>query len=295
MDIKTIKISSYKGKESQRSPVDVSLYEWLTTDKFKDQIETLRNSADETVSNRLKMALPVCIPSGTFDSNLKLVNHSGLMAIDVDAKDNPSYSPEQLKDKMSGFSNVMYCGWSCRGKGVWALVPILDTDRHLDHFKAIEFVFAQMDIVIDKSCSNVNRLRFASYDSAPYFNLNAEVFSLVLEQEKRAKINLKSTDYVQTDNVFENFNRTADVAGLLQNHGWRFVKEKGDRIYLTRPDKEKGEISGNFHTSLRLFTTWSSSTVFEANRAYNASQLFSVLECGGDWKETAKKLKQMIF
>ncbi len=293
MDIKNIVISSYRSKESQRSPVDVSLYEWLTTDKYKSQIEALRNATNEADSNRLKMALPVCIPSGTFDSNLKLVNHSGLMAVDVDAKDNQSYSPEQLKDKMSGFLNVLYCGYSCRGKGVWALVPILDTDRHLDHFKAIEFVFAQMDIVIDKSCSNVNRLRFASYDSAPYFNLNAEVFSLVLEEEKRPNINLKSADYIQTDNVFENFNRTADVAGLLQNHGWNYVKQKNDRIYFTRPDKEKGEISGNFHIGLRLFTTWSSSTVFEPRKAYNASQLFSILECGGDWKETAKQLKQL--
>ena len=291
--IKNIKISAYRNKESQRSPIEISLHEWLTTDKYKLAIEALRNVSDEPEATRLKMALPVCIPSGTFDSNLKLVQHSGLMAIDVDAKDNPAYSPQQLKEKMCSFSNVLYCGYSCRGKGVWALVPIKETNRHQDHFKAMEFVFSQMDIVIDKSCSNINRLRFASYDAAPYLNLNAEVFSLVLMEVKKPKIILKQTDYIHTDNIFENFNRNADVVGLMTNNGWQFIKEKNDRIYFSRPNKEGNGISGNYHTGLRLFTTWSSSTVLEPRKAYNPSQLFNLLECSGDWKETAKKLKLM--
>jgi VirE N-terminal domain len=295
MDIKNIKISAYRNKESQRFPIEISLHEWLTTDKYKMAIEALRNASNVEEETRLKLSLPVCIPSGTFSNEMKLIQHSGLMAIDVDAKDNPAYTPALLKEKLCGFSNVLFCGYSCRGKGVWALVPIKDTTKHQEHFKAMEFVFNQMGVSIDKSCSNVNRLRFASYDTAPYFNLNAETFSLILVEEKKPKISLKSADYVQSDNVFEVFNRNADVVGLLTNNGWHFVKEKQDRIYFTRPDKAHGSISGNFHTGLRLFTTWSSSTVFEPKKAYNASQLFNILECAGDWKQTAIRLKQLNF
>lgn len=295
MDISNIKISAFRNMKSQHRPVTISLYEWLTTSKYKDRIEALRNCTDAAVQANMKLELPVCIPSGTFDENLKLIQHSGFIAIDVDAKDNPSYSPEQIKEKMCSFANVLFCGYSCRGKGVWALIPLLDPTRHFDHFKALEVVFLKMGIVIDNSCHNVNRLRFCSYDSEPYFNYNASVFSLVMVEEKKPKISLKSPDYIHVNNVFDNFNLHGDIVNLLTNHGWTYLKEKNDRVYFSRPDKAGKGVSGNYHTGLRLFTTWSSSTVFEAKKAYNPSQMFNILECNSDWKQAAKKLKQLNF
>ncbi|MDD3685140.1 MAG: type II toxin-antitoxin system HicA family toxin, partial [Bacteroidales bacterium] len=150
-------------------------------------------------------------------------------------------------------------------------------------------------ITIDESCSNTNRLRFASYDSEPYINENAKPFSLILVEKKQPKTNLKTKHSNFTDNVFENFNQNADVIGLLNNHGWKVLNQKGDRIYLQRPGKDGKGISGNYNIALRLFTTWSSSTIFEARKAYNASQLFNLLECGDDWKQTGKRLKELNY
>jgi len=294
MEIKDIKITAYQNKESQHKPMEVSLYNWLITDRYKLRIETMRNEVDADIQNNLKLALPACLPSGVFDANKKLVKHSGFLAIDIDAKDNPTFSPAELKTKISNIVNVFYCGWSCRGKGVWALIPILEPTRHLEHFRALYEVFLQHGIVIDKACSNINRLRFASYDSEPYFNYNAVTFTLVWIDEKKPKINLKSTDFKTQDNVFENFNQSGDGVGLLTNHGWKVIRQKGDKTELTRPDKTDG-VSGDWNSEKRLFYSYTSSTVFDAGHAYNASQLFNMLECSGDWKETAKKLKELNY
>lgn len=291
MELKNIQICYFRNKESQYRPEPISLYDWLTTYKFKQQIELIRATTDKATRDDLKAQLPCTMPSLLIDKS-----HSGFIAIDVDGinhNENLSYTPAQLKQKISNIANVTYCGYSASGLGVWALIPLFDPTKHLEHFRALQEVFKRIDITIDESCSNTNRLRFASYDSEPYINENAKPFSLILVEKIQPKTNLKTKQSNIADNVFENFNQNGDVIGLLNNHGWKVLNQKGDRIYLQRPGKDGKGISGNYNVALRLFTTWSSSTLFEARKAYNACQLFNLLECGTDWKETGKRLKEL--
>lgn len=291
MDLKNIQICYFRNKESQYRPEPISLYDWLTTDKFKQQIEVIRATADKATRDDLKAQLPCTMPSLLIDKS-----HSGFIAIDVDGinhNENLNYTPAQLKQKISNIANVTYCGYSASGLGVWALIPLFETSKHLEHFRALQEVFKRIDITIDESCSNTNRLRFASYDNKPYINENAKPFSLILVEKTQPKTNLKTKQSNFIDNVFENFNQKGDVIGLLNNHGWKVLNQKGDRIYLQRPGKDGKGISGNYNVVLRLFTTWSSSTMFEARKAYNASQIFNLLECGEDWKVTSKRLNEL--
>jgi len=293
MDLKNIQICYCRNKESQSNPVPMSLYDWITTDKFKQQVEIVRAIQDKTKRDDLKIQLPCAMPCLLFDKS-----HSGFIAVDVDGinhNENLNYTLAQLKQKISNIANVAYCGYSASGLGVWALIPLFDPTRHLEHFRALQKVFKLIDITIDESCSNVNRLRFASYDNEPYINENANPFSLIPAEKQQPKAILKNNRFKNTDNVFENFNLNADVVGLLENHGWKIKNQKGDRIYLQRPGKDGKGISADFNTNLRLFTTWSSSTEFEARKAYNASQLFNLLEGSGNWKQTAKRIKELNF
>ena len=292
MNLKNIQICYCRNKFNQSNPQPISIYEWITTDKFKQEIEKVRAAPDQATRDDLKSQLPCAIPSLLFDKS-----HSGFIAIDVDGtnhNENLNYTPQQLKQKVSNIANVTYCGYSASGLGVWALIPLFDQTKHLEHFKALQEVFKTIGLTIDESCSNVNRLRYASYDKEPYINENAKPFSLILAEKKQAKAKLKTSNFNYTENVFENFNQNGDVLGLLQNHGWKIKYQKGNRIYLLRPGKDGKGISANFNTDLRLFTTWSSSTQFEARKAYNASQLFNLLECAEDWKRAAKRLKELI-
>ena len=293
MNLKNIQICYFNNKESQYRPEPISLYDWLTTDKFKQQIEIIRATADKATRDDLKAQLPCTMPSLLIDKS-----HSGFIAIDVDGinhNENLNYTPAQLKQKISNIANVTYCGYSASGLGVWALIPLFDPSKHLEHFRALQEVFKRIDITIDESCSNTNRLRFASYDNEPYINENAKPFSLILVEKTQPKTNLKTNYSNFTDNVFENFNQNGDVIGLLKNYGWKEKYKKGDRIYLQRPGKDGKGISANFNTEKRLFTSWSSSTIFESRRAYNPTQVFHNLLNSPDWSTTANELKKLNF
>lgn len=293
MDLKNIQICYCRNKFYQSNPEPISLYDWLTTDKFKKQIEIVRTAPDKETRDNLKSELPCAMPSLLIDKS-----HSGFIAVDIDGSnhnENLDYTPQQLKQKVSSIANVTYCGYSASGLGVWALIPLFDTTKHLEHFRALQKVFKQIGLTIDDSCSNVNRLRYASYDNEPYINPNAKAFSLILVEKKQPKANLKNNRFKNTDNVFENFNQKGDVIGLLKNHGWKEKYTKGDRIYLQRPGKDGKGVSANFNTEKRLFTTWSSSTQFEARRAYNPTQVFHNLINSPDWSTTANELKKLNF
>lgn len=289
--MKDIIIRYFDNKESQTRPKPVNLLEWVTTDSYQLQIEKIRLCENKGDADLLKSKLPCAMPSLQMDGS-----HSGFIAVDIDGVnhgDNLAYTPAELKEKVSSIVNVAYCGYSCSGKGVWALIPIFDTTRHLEHFRALDVVFQRIGLTIDSACKNVNRLRFASYDPDPYLNSDAEKFSMILDDKPAEKISLTSPDFVRGVDIFSEFNQKADVIGLLTNHAWKVLKEKGDKTYLTRPDKTGG-VSGEFSTSKRLFYCYTSSAQFEAERAYNASQLLSILECDNDMKRTAKEIKKLI-
>jgi len=283
--MKNINIRCFRNKESQNKPVPISLRDWLITDQYKERIQALRSAPTKEEMNKLKLLLPCAMPSLLFDGN-----HSGFIAVDIDGVnhgDNLEYTPLQLKSKVSEIVNVYYCGYSASGLGVWALIPLHDTNKHVEHFRALQIAFKNIGLVIDAACSNVNRLRFCSYDCEPYINEDAIPFSLIEVDEPKLKFTVP--DFEKSENVFEKFNQSADVIALLACHGWKIVKEKGDRIFLVRPDKQHG-ISGEFSTSKRLFYCYTASAQFEANTAYNASQLLSILEYNNDFKRTYKEL-----
>lgn len=89
---------------------------------------------------------------------------------------------------------------------------------------------------------------------------------------------------------FEDYNQRGDVVALLEKHGWAVVADKPDQIHLKRPGKAEDQTSASYHKEKRLFYVFTTSTVFEAGRAYNPAQVFSTLECAGDYPEAARLL-----
>jgi hypothetical protein len=101
---------------------------------------------------------------------------------------------------------------------------------------------------------------------------------------------------MNTTVLWDKFNAEMDIEGALGSHGWTRGRARGHNIEYTRPGKtERDGISATWHTEKRLFYVFTSSSEFEADRAYNAAQVFCVLECGGDMSKTAKKLKELGY
>jgi hypothetical protein len=184
-----ITVSCFKTALSTE-PKPVNLMTWLTSAKYKVQVEKIRNSKDKLEKAILKKQLPAITPSGTFSHRAinGLILHSGLLAFDIDFKGNEHINNYfDLKTQLSNVKNIAYCGLSVSGNGFWGLIPIKWPDKHESHFKGVEMAFKEMGIKIDPACKDVCRLRFYSFDPEGYFNHSAKVFTGLYEPKKTLK------------------------------------------------------------------------------------------------------------
>lgn len=182
------------------TPKTVSLSTVLTSDKHAAKITALRQHDDKAQRDAIKATLPAITPSGTFTHRAEsgLIEHSGFIQADIDAKDNPMIfdGADTLEDyldvlslvkpELSKLKNLAYIGLSASGRGLWILIPIAYPDRHKEHFAAIVADFKKIGINLDTAPSNVASLRGYSYDPDAYFNHNAEIYTRLATPEKKA-------------------------------------------------------------------------------------------------------------
>ena len=93
---------------------------------------------------------------------------------------------------------------------------------------------------------------------------------------------------------WDDYNERGDIISLLENHGWKTDSRfrSNDRVYLTRPGKNKG-ISADYHKEKRLFKCWSTSQgEFDAEKAYNHTAVYAMLECNKDFSRATAQLER---
>ena len=181
------RISFFSSRDKATPTANVPLHEVLFGERFKNEIEQLRNTGDPDERKRLKAALPCFTPHGTFSrrDSKHLSEPSSLVAIDIDAKDNKHVDRQLWANLSKAFDptrhpNVLYCGKSCSGQSWWLLIPVesYNPDLHKTYFDAIVNDLAAMGLAVDKSGSDVARLRFVSCDETPYVNESAKPYRL---------------------------------------------------------------------------------------------------------------------
>ena len=184
--MKKTRVSLFKDYTTKIPSDIITLYDWLTTSAFKNQVEKIRSMEKKAEQRVLKAQLPCITPSGIFSycRDDSLIRHSGYICIDIDGgESNPRITDfEKLKQKLSQMSCIAYCGLSVSGNGVFCLIPIKYPEKHKEHYFAIEECFKKkLDITIDPACKNISRLRGASYDPNPVINLEARIFAKTME------------------------------------------------------------------------------------------------------------------
>lgn len=161
-----------------------SLAEFLNDASSHQLIQQIRMTDDKVERTRLKSGLPCATISAICPNGRKADNafeHTGLICIDIDGQDNPGFgSGAELKAEVCKVAEVAYCSLSASGNGCFAILRLSHPENHLGHFLALQRLFkSRPGIVIDGQCKDVKRLRFASYDSEPYINDNAEPFRII--------------------------------------------------------------------------------------------------------------------
>ena len=172
-------------------PKDTTLGEFLAMGvEYREQLERLRSCRNDDERKYLKIQLPQATISGVFQGMRKadnLVAHSGLICVDIDAKDNPDVSDfEHLKENvLSRIEEVAYAAHSVGGKGYFVILKLAYPGRHAAQFRELKKDFAKYGITIDGACSDVSRLRCLSYDEAAFVNDDASLYKGVEEASKR--------------------------------------------------------------------------------------------------------------
>lgn len=192
-----------KGKVSSHISID----EYFDLIKSEDsdiriQVGKLRQirerSEEEYKKEKVNMSAVTC--SGTFKSGhskADLLEHSGLIAVDIDDQDN-DISSDEIKSIVSEDEYTFAAHYSLSGAGVVVLIKI-NKEKHLESFLGLEKYYADKhNIIIDRSCKDVSRIRFLSHDPEIFVNKKSKTFRKYLPK-KENYLNHKKIIYGETD------------------------------------------------------------------------------------------------
>lgn len=116
----------------------------------------------------------------------------------------------------------------------------------------------------------------------------ARSFNQVIEEVSHHKHYVEQKTFNKSP--FQDYNERGDIIGLLERHGWRIVGEKGPKTIFLRPGNTTSKSSGDYNRDMGLFMVFTTSSEFEPMKGYRPAAVYTILECGGDYKEAAKKL-----
>lgn len=149
----------------------------------KELVKRIRTEGDKTERNELKKKLPAICFSGMFikRTDHSLTQHSGLICLDFDGYPKKK---ELLNDKEKlTKDNFVYSVFiSPSGNGLKVLIKVpADADNHVNYFNALEKHFNSE--YFDKTCKNLSRVCYESYDPLIFVNENSSVWDKVDEPE----------------------------------------------------------------------------------------------------------------
>jgi hypothetical protein len=149
----------------------------------KDLIKKIRSEKDKEKINALKQQLPAICFSGQFTkrNDNSLTQHSGLICLDFDG-----YKTQrdllQEKEKLAKDKYVYAVFISPSGNGLKAVIKIPPIpENHKNYFLGLEKHFDSD--YFDKTCKNVSRVCYESYDPLIHINENASVWDKVEDKE----------------------------------------------------------------------------------------------------------------
>ena len=176
-------ISLFKSAKSNHSDASIEVEEYfdgIKNGRWQDEVLNFR-------AGRTQKESTTCVTaSGSFKQRAanKLLEHSGFICLDIDAKDQIA---EVDIERIKRNEYVYAVHRSLSGNG-YAVFIRIDGARHLDAFLSLEQYFmVQFSIVLDKSCKDTSRLRFVSYDPDIYINKKSKTFKTYLKKKDKPK------------------------------------------------------------------------------------------------------------
>jgi len=198
------KIDYYKnawGKEPTGITTLADLIESIRGDEFAEPVERVRALLDagrDKEAAEAKKELPAVSLSGTVEGKrAKAVDegrfsHSGLIQIDLDAKDNPGWSVEAMRAALIDDPRMVAVFVTPSGRGVKGVARVPQAaDQHKAAFATASNHFAALGLKIDPSCKDPVRLCFVSHDTDAWMRTGVgEMFEPIVEPEEPDELDL---------------------------------------------------------------------------------------------------------
>ena len=203
-------VTIFKNIRDTETPFHRSVAFVLTRIKegaSKDLVTRIRKENDKALRNEIKKKLPAVCFSGIFNkrNDSSIQEHSGFICLDFDGyvtkKDMKTERSRLEKDR-----HIYSVFTSPSGNGLKALVRIPeDADNHTNYFNALDKHFNSDHF--DKTCKNVSRVCYESYDPLIYVNEKSELWT-----------GIEDSDYVEVEVsrdmptiAITDENKTADI------------------------------------------------------------------------------------
>lgn len=149
----------------------------------KELVQRIRKETDKANRNELKKELPAVCFSGQFNkrNDSAIIEHSGFICLDFDGYATKKEMKAE-RDRLTKDRYVYAVFTSPSGNGLKALVRVPEEpDNHTNYFNALEKHFNSENF--DKTCKNISRVCYESYDPLIFINESSELWTSVVERD----------------------------------------------------------------------------------------------------------------
>lgn len=210
---------------------------------------------DIVVSRTTNGGYHVFYTTAVAEGNLKLASRATLLS----EKKNPNDNTRVLLET--------------RGEGGYVLIP--PTDGY----------------AFDKPNRTLFDLPFYDDKTRNRLILLCRSFNEVSDVAARSKVRVDDKVDSEGRTTIEEYNEKQSIPDLIEAAGWKYANTRGVNEYYVRAGKEiRDGISASFSTDKNLLYIFTTSTVFENEKAYNPFQVYAFLHHEGDYSAAAKKL-----
>lgn len=212
-------VSMYNGA-TDNVGTEICLKDFLLTDAYKDISEKIRRGSTPSERKDIKDTMKGMIPCVTIGGRFSqrdgehLIEPSGLISIDIDLKDNGSEVMKKVPSILQKLKYVSYFSKSISGDGYFAVIKLENPLHFKQHFLALEQEMKTYGITLDKTCKDITRLRFASFDPDCYYNPDATTYYWEVEPNQPPKV--KSQQYISSSTMSDQ-ERLANELNFMKN------------------------------------------------------------------------------
>ena len=173
-----------------------TIIERIREGSSREIVESIRGEKDKEIRNKLKQSLPAICFSGKFTkrNDSSIIKHSGIMCLDFDGYETNELLLEQ-KELLSEDKYTYSVFISPSGLGLKVLVKIpAEEENHKNFFNSLEKYYNSE--YFDKTCKNLSRVCYESYDPLIYVNEQSSTFNTITEHEYQEVVKHKGVQTI---------------------------------------------------------------------------------------------------